>query len=284
MRAAAQDLRAHPSTDSWTGAEARVPRERRRRAARRVFPATAAVATAAAVAAIMFGATASSRSDPVAVVLASPPAGPTLTAIHFSVAEAAQIPLECSQSGPGKADPARSPTLGMTVKAAVRDSLGISVSVLLGNDYGVSLCQIPINATGRPDILLAYGYGGTTWDSRSPDPVVVDLVMSHGFDGKYRPDELRTVHTVSGRVSSRVGRITVTAPDGRVSDVPIQNGYFLARSVQLDGTPPAGDTSPNGGGQGAMVGGLGSIGSWEHSKTPTIRVFDRGGRLLKVVP
>ncbi|WP_261565230.1 hypothetical protein [Frankia gtarii] len=186
LRAAAEDLRAHPSERIWTSVEARISEERRRRAARRTIPLVTAFAAAVTSAAVAFGGTRTGSDDHVSLVPAAPTSGttvpsPTMTAVHLSAAEAAAIPVECSQSGPGQADPARSPAFGLVERAAVRDGMGISMSVMLSNGPTTAECEIPLDAAGRPDISFAYQYGFSTARTRpAPDPVSIDIAGTHG--------------------------------------------------------------------------------------------------------
>lgn len=279
LREAAGDLRTQPSERIWSSIEARVPGERRRRTARRTIPPITAFAAALAIAAVAFGGTRTGSRDQVSLLPAAPPPspailgpsipGPAMTVVHLSAAEKAAIPLECAQSGPGQADPARSPTFGLVPRVAVRDSLGISMSVLLAVGSTATECEIPLDAAGRPDISLAYGFMSSTTRTLSvPNPVSIDLAGTHGFGWLGDPDEPRTVHNVGGRVSAEVARITATTPDGHTMQVPIQDGYFLARSVQVDGPEP---TDRN------------MILDWMRSKSPTLRFYDADGRLLRSV-
>ncbi|MCM3920379.1 hypothetical protein ND748_01585 [Frankia sp. AiPs1] len=190
LRAAAGDLRAHPSERIWTSVEARVSGERRRRAARRTIPLVTAFAAAVTIVAVAVGGTRTGSDDHVWLVPVAPPSSHTMTAVHLSAAEKAAIPLECAQSGPGQADPARSPTFGLVPRAAVRDGMGISMSVLLAIGATTTECEIPLDAAGRPDISLAYGFMSMTAPTRSvPDPVSIDISGRHGFGWSERPDE-----------------------------------------------------------------------------------------------
>ncbi|KJE23047.1 hypothetical protein FF36_02649 [Frankia torreyi] len=272
LRAAAGDLRAHPSEHIWTSVEARVSGERRRRAARRTILLVTVFAAAVTSAAVAFGGTRTGSDDHVSLLPAAPPPSHTITsstntAVHLSPAEKAAIPLECAQSGPGKADPARSPTFGLIPRAAVRDNVGISMSVLLAIDSTTTECEIPLDAAGRPDISLAYGFMSITAPTRSaPDPVSIDVSGSHEFGGLDRPDDPRRVHTAGGLVSTEVARITATTPDGQTIQVPIQDGFFIMRSVQVDGPEPTDKYA---------------VRHWLQSRAPVLRFYDGSGRLLK---
>lgn len=76
LREAAGDLRAQPSERIWTGVEARVPAQRRRRTARRTIPPVTAFAAALAIAAVAFGGTRTGSRDQVSLLPAAPPPAP----------------------------------------------------------------------------------------------------------------------------------------------------------------------------------------------------------------
>ncbi|MCM3920378.1 hypothetical protein ND748_01580 [Frankia sp. AiPs1] len=67
-------------------------------------------------------------------------------------------------------------------------------------------------------------------------------------------------------MSAEVARITATTPDGQTNQVPIQDGFFITRSVQVDGPEPTGKNM---------------ISDWTRSKASVLRFYDGSGRLLK---
>ncbi|SNQ47120.1 conserved hypothetical protein [Frankia canadensis] len=290
LRGRAAAITVQPPEDLWAGVRARVPGERRRRFARRAVPAVTLAVVAASIAT---GLTLTSASQDAvvtpAVIRPSPPAE-RLHPITFTPAESSRLDLECAQSAEGPADPARVRPLGLTVWAAVRDRYG--ATVIFTNGLGFSDCDVPADTSGRLKIDDAYTFSFSAPSERSTglgDGSTSDLQFvdrgSHEIGGAVpvSPDRdldtVRTDHVAAGVVSARVARLTVTSPSGEVTEVPIQNGRFVLRSVQIDGAEPGPKPGDEGFGQFRRE-DQALMARWRQEHLPLILAYDRDGKVL----
>ncbi|MCK9902160.1 hypothetical protein MXD63_19030 [Frankia sp. Cpl3] len=277
----------HPSDDLWAGVRARVPGERRRRYTRRAVPALALVlAAAGAATGVALGGGAENTVITPAEVPARP-AGARLYPLTFTPDEEAQLAPECQQSFPGPADPARFQPLDNRVWAAAGDEFG--ATVIFTNGTAIFDCDLPANSAGRPEIVDAYagGFSAPSADRAAGFGVVprsdLDLVHGgrHAISGGGTPGSHRdrTLHLAAGLVSSRVARVTVTTPTGEVSEVPIQDGKIIVRSVQVDppepGPKPGDDDYFQSFHQNDEA-----FSAWSQSIRPLIQAYDVSGRLV----
>ncbi|ABW09557.1 hypothetical protein Franean1_0090 [Parafrankia sp. EAN1pec] len=289
LRGAERTVDVRPSGDLWAGVRARVPGERRRRVARRAAPAVACAVAAAGIAA---GLTLAGGTGKASLAPADLPPAPRITQLQpvtFTPDEAAHLVIECLQSGPGPADPARFQPGGLTVWAAARDVTG--ATVILSNPSTFVDCDVPADAAGRLDIDGAYVYSWGTGHDAMPR---TDLELEHasgshgiggGFGGRLGagfgsgPGDSRTVHDCGGRVSARVARVTATTPSGEIVEVPIQDGKVVVRTLQID-PPEPGPRPGEPGFEDFRRNNPTLFDDWYQANRPVVRAYDRDGRLL----
>lgn len=281
LRGAERTVDVRPSGDLWAGVRARVPGERRRRVTRRAAPAVACAVAAAGIAA---GLTLAGGTGKASLAPADLPPGPRITRLQpvtFAPAEAEHLVIECLQSGPGPADPARFQPGGLTVWAAARDATG--ATVILSNPSTFVDCDVPADAAGRLNVDGAYVYNWGGGHDASPQ---TDLELkyaggSHGIGGGFGGDlgDSRTVHDRGGRVSARVARVTATTPSGEIVEVPVQDGKIVVRTIQID--PPEPGPDPYDPEFEEFVRDNPTLQyEWYQSTQPVVRAYDRDGRLL----